>query len=324
VLGTFNPGVAQRGDETLLLLRVSETPAGAEDEWLSSPIWDAERGELDVVRFRRDDPDVTEVEPRGFRHRGLLYLTSISHLRLARSYDGVDFTVANTPALFPSEATEAFGIEDCRITRLNETYWITYKAVSRDGICIGLATTRDFVTYERHGIAFEPHNLDVVMFPEQIGGDHVALTRPETWIAEAPAMWIARSPDLLHWGRHELLMKPRPGKWDSGRVGASAVPIPTGRGWLEIYHGATPEHEYCAGLLLLDREDPTKILARSEQPILRPTEPYETEGFFGGVIFASGATVRDGKVTLYYGASDDTTAAAEATVEELLSTLPAG
>jgi predicted GH43/DUF377 family glycosyl hydrolase len=109
--------------------------------------------------------------------------------------------------------------------------------------------------------------------------------------------------------------------WDAGRVGASAVPFLTDRGWLEVYHGATPEYEYCAGLLLLDRDDPSNVIARSDEPILRPEAPYEIDGFFGGVVFVTGATVTERSVTLYYGASDDTVAAAVATVDELLGTL---
>lgn len=322
VLGAFNPGVARYHDETILLLRVAEVPAEREAGWLVSPIWNAEQGEIEVLRFRADDPDISDVEPRTFRHRGLLYLTSISHLRLARSTDGVHFVVEEEPSVFPSEPTEALGIEDCRITQIEHTYWITYKCVSRDGICISLASTRDFKAYEKHGIAFEPHNLDIVIFPDKVGGDYVALTRPETWIAGAPAMWLARSPDLLHWGRHVPLMKPRPGMWDSGRIGASAVPFLTDRGWLEIYHGADLTYTYCAGLVLLDRENPCKVIGRSERPILRPETKYETSGFFGGVVFASGACVVDRQVTLYYGASDDVTAAAVATVDELLAGLP--
>jgi predicted GH43/DUF377 family glycosyl hydrolase len=271
---------------------------------------------------REDDPDVSDVEERVFTYKGLLRLTSLSHLRLARSTDGVSFTVEERPALFPADDTEAFGLEDPRITRVGRKYWITYKAVSRKGICVALASTEDFVTFERHGISFCPHNLDVVIFPEKAGGDFVALTRPESWFAGAPSIWLARSPDLVHWGRHVPLIRPRAGMWDSGRVGASAVPILTERGWLEIYHGADPENVYCTGLMLLDRDDPSRVLARSEVPVLRPEADYEMNGFFGGVVFASGATEVDGVVTLYYGASDDSTAAARATVDELLAMLP--
>jgi predicted GH43/DUF377 family glycosyl hydrolase len=322
VLGAFNPGVCRFGDETILLLRVAERPSDRDDGWLVSPAYNAETGEIDCLRVRTDDADLGEVEERVFTYKGRMRLTSLSHLRLARSADGVTFTVEDRPAIFPELATEAFGVEDCRITQIGDTCWITYKGVSPDGICVSIASTKDFVSFERHGISFCPHNLDVAIFPEKVGGDFAALTRPESWFAGLPAMWLARSPDLIHWGRHVPLIAPRAGMWDSGRVGASAVPFLTDRGWLEIYHGADPENVYCTGLALLDAQDPSRVIARSDDPILVPQTEYEMGGFFGGVIFASGATVVDGQVTLYYGASDDTTAAASASVDELLALLP--
>lgn len=323
VLGAFNPGVAKMGDGTILLLRVAERPAQREEGWLHSPIWNAEKGDLDVLRCRKNDPDVGWSEPRCFQYRGGIYLTSISHLRVARSTDGVSFEVEEQPALFPAAPTEAFGIEDCRITRIGDAFWITCKIVSRRGAAVALAETADFREFKRRGTIFCPHNLDVVIFPEKIGGDYVAWTRPESSLSGSPAIWLARSPDLLHWGRHEPVMLPRPGMWDAGRVGASAVPFMTERGWLEIYHGADEEDRYCAGAALLDRGDPAKVLARSAEPILRPEAKYEVEGFFGGVVFASGAAVTgNGEVTVYYGASDETTCAAVTTVEEILAGLP--
>ena len=83
----------------------------------------------------------------------------------------------------------------------------------------------------------------------------------------------------------------RPGMWDSARVGAGAAPIRTESGWLEIYHGANKDNRYCLGALLLDLNDPSKVIARSNEPIMEPIAPYEQTGFFGNVIFTNGQIV---------------------------------
>ena len=121
---------------------------------------------------------------------------------------------------------------------------------------------------------------------------------------------------------HEPLVAPRPGMWDSGRVGASCVPFRTPAGWLLIYHGADETHRYCVGVALVDGADPSKVLARSREPIMTPGASYEEHGFFGGVVFPTGAVVRDdGGVTVYYGAADQHVCAAETTLDELLGCL---
>ena len=258
-------------------------------------------------------------DERVFRYKGDFFLTSISHLRVAHSTDGVHFTIDESPLLFPADRHEAFGLEDPRITRIGEDYWITYKAVSRHGITTALAHTRDFRSVERRGIIFCPENLDVVIFPETIGGEYVAWTRPVGRHLGAPSIWLARSPDLIHWGAHEVVLCPRPNHWDAARVGAGTVPFRTDRGWLEIYHGADLENRYCMGVVLIDIDDPSKVLARCDEPLMWPETDYELAGFFGGVVFSCGADVaEDGTVTVYYGASDECTCAALTTVDELL------
>jgi predicted GH43/DUF377 family glycosyl hydrolase len=134
-------------------------------------------------------------------------------------------------------------------------------------------------------------------------------------------IWIAESPDLLHWGNHKCVVKPRHGMWDSARVGAGASPIKTERGWLEIYHGANEEHRYCLGALLLDLNDPSIVLARSEHPIVEPTAPYELAGFFGNVVFTNGHVVQNDTIQIYYGASDEVICMAELSIMEILATL---
>ena len=322
VIGTFNAGVARYHDEVILLVRVAERPGGLGESWVGAPIWDERRGKIDVLRVNREDPDLQVEDERVFRYRGEFFLTSISHLRVARSRDGITFEVDPRPALWPNTEMESFGVEDARITQIGATYWITYKAVSSFGVTTALAKTTDFQSFTRHGTVFCPENLDVVLFPEKIGGEYVAWTRPVGRHMGALAIWLARSPDLLHWGRHRPVLSPREGLWDSSRVGASCVPLKTEAGWLVIYHGADETHRYCVGVALVDMEDPGCVLARSVEPLMEPETDYETKGFFGQVVFPCGAYVcHDDTLRIYYGASDETTCVATTTVQQLLDHL---
>ena len=257
---------------------------------------------------------------------GWTWLTSISHLRIARSTDGVHFEVEPAPALSPATEFEAFGIEDPRITLLDGTYWINYTAVSEYGISTALASTRDFRTFERHGIIFPPPNRDVTIFPEQVHGRYVALHRPMPEGLGEHAIWMAWSSDLKAWGDHRVVATARPGSWDDAKVGGGAVPfrVRVGQhdGWIAIYHGVSSAPlEYSLGALLLDADDPARVVARSREPILRPEAPYEREGFFGGVVFTCGVLVEGDTVRVYYGAADGVTAVADLSLAEILSGL---
>ena len=109
--------------------------------------------------------------------------------------------------------------------------------------------------------------------------------------------------------------------WDCSRIGAGAAPIKTERGWLAIYHGADHQNRYCLGALLLDKNNPSKVVGRSKKPIMEPTADYEKEGFFGNVVFTNGHIVKDDQLILYYGASDSVICSAEFSISEILKTL---
>lgn len=323
VVCVFNAGAIHLGGEILLLLRVAERPRPQPGELLAPMLCpdDPSKG-LEVLRVRSGSPDVEEIDSRVFKYQGSTYLTSISHLRPARSKDGRNFTVADNPAVFPACREEEFGIEDPRITRIGDRFYINYSAISRMGISTGLAVTRDFVTYERMGIIFVPDNRDVTVFPEKIGGLYVCYHRPVSGMFGRADMWLATSPDLLRWGDHKYVAGTRPGMWDCRRIGGGAVPFRTSKGWLEIYHGVDDTQRYCLGAMLADGERPERIIARSPAPVLSPEAPYEREGFFGNVVFTCGAVAEpDGRVIVYYGAADWCVAAAETTIDELLASV---
>jgi predicted GH43/DUF377 family glycosyl hydrolase len=325
VVGVFNPGVTRQEGDVVLLLRVAEAPHASVGE-IVAPVYNTSSGRLEIERWSRDAEGVDASDPRIVVVDGRTWLTSISHLRIARSKDGIRFEVEPAPALSPAAAYESFGIEDPRITFLDGIYWINYTAVSPYGISTALASTRDFRTFDRHGIIFPPPNRDVTIFPEKIGGRYAALHRPMPAGLGQQAIWTASSPDLIAWGSHRFVAGARDGRWDNSKVGGGAVPfrVRTGShdGWLTIYHGVTGSPPaYSLGALLLDSRDPARVIARSREPILQPEAEYEREGFFGGVVFACGLLAEGDLVRIYYGAADGVTAVADLSLDEILAGL---
>ena len=251
------------------------------------------------------------------------FLAQMSHLRVARSRDGIHFDVEAAPALSADRAMEEYGVEDPRATLIDGRWYVTYVSVSRWGITTSLASTLDFRTFERHGVIFLPDHKDVVLFPGRVGGKYRALTRPMPHsFSKILGVWIATSDDLMEWGGHAPICLPRPGRWDEQRTGASAVPFRVAEGWLELYHGVDHDSHYAMGALLLDGDDPTRVLARSPQPILAPEESYERNGLFNDTVFSCGhLDLGDGRIRLYYGAADSVLAAADFDVREIVASL---
>jgi Predicted glycosylase len=317
VVCVFNAGVARIGDEVILLLRVAEKPVSLNKETILSPVLDESTGKIKILKFDASDPENDFSDSRVIKTGNGLYLTSISYLRVARSKDGVHFDIDGKPALFPENIYEMYGIEDPRITKLGDAYYINYSAVSQIGITTCLASTVDFKAFKKHGAIFGPDNKDVAIFPEKINGSYYALNRPASAYFKTNDIWIADSNDLVHWGNHKYLMGVREGFWDDGRVGASAVPFRIEEGWLEIYHGASRNNRYCLGAALLDAEEPWKVIHRTETPVMAPEEEYETRGFFGNVIFNCGALYEEGTVKIYYGASDTYVCYAEIQLDDI-------
>jgi predicted GH43/DUF377 family glycosyl hydrolase len=322
VVGVFNPAAIRQGKDVVLLLRVAEAPRKEAESDVLAPVFDARTGQLEIKRWTIGTPRLDVSDPRLIVFEEKTWLTSISHLRVARSSDGIRFDVEPQPALSAATELESFGVEDARITLIDGTYWINYTAVSPLGIATALASTKDFRTFKRHGIIFPPNNRDVTIFPEKIGGRYVALHRPmPEGIGEA-VIWSATSRDLLAWGNHQFVAGARPGKWDDAKVGGGAVPFRVKGGWLAVYHGvSTSPMQYALGALLLDGNDPSVVRARSRGPILRPELPYEREGFFAGVVFTCGLLADSDVIRVYYGAADGVTAVADLSLDEVLAGL---
>ena len=319
VLGAFNPGAAVYRDEVVLLLRVSEGCI-QKDGCIRVPVYRFEDGKSyqDIMEFKQSDPEVSLKDTRGIVYRGQNYLSTISHIRLALSKDGIHFSIEDTAFIYPTGDSEKYGTEDARVTFIDGKYYINYTAISGDSWATALATTEDFKNLDKQGLIFYPENKDVAIFPEKVRGKYIALHRPNNLGFGKASIWYSESPDLLHWGNHKCIARPRDNQWESKKIGGGAPPIKTDEGWLIIYHGEGDNSMYSLFCLLLDLEEPRRIIKRADKPLLIPTETYEVSGFFDNVVFSNGIVKKDGSIYIYYGASDESTCVAITDVQSLL------
>ena len=240
----------------------------------------------------------------------------------ARSEDGEIFTIDETPFMAPvtegpRASYESAGLRDPRITFLEGVYYIVYVAEGDDGLRVALARTKAFQSVDWVSYATQVDEKNGALFPERIGGRYALLTRPNA----GGSIWVTYSDDLEFWGSPMPIMTPRTGYWDADRIGTAAPPIETDRGWLLLYYGQKSTSAgplVRLGAALLDREDPSRVLARSNIPILSPRERYERIGDVPNVVFSCGALLEDGIVTVYYGASDSCICRGSAPLAEII------
>ena len=259
----------------------------------------------------------------------LLLLVTIESLagqrcvHLAQLGKGGRFEVDSKPFLKPStdpkfKCHESGGILDARVTFLEGNYYIVYDAFGEHGYRLAMARTKDFKLVERLGLISEPDTKAGALFPEKIGGRYARLERP----TQGGSIWITYSDDLTYWGGSEVVIGPRGGYWDSDRVGAGAVPMEIEQGWLLIYYGAKDTSAgpvYRIGAVILDRNDPTKVVGRSGIPILAPRENYERLGDVANLVFSTGAVIdNDEHLHLFYGAADSCICLGTTTVKEIV------
>jgi predicted GH43/DUF377 family glycosyl hydrolase len=214
---------------------------------------------------------------------------------------------------------EAQGMRDARITRIGRAIYITYLAQSRHGFRLALAEWDGADEVRRMGCISEPDTKNGALFPQKIDGRYARLERPR----EGGNIWISYSHDLMHWGDWRMVMHPRHGYWDFHRIGAAAPPILTDRGWLLLYYGARNLREqdlYRLGAAFLDHADPTRVIGRSNVPILAPREHYERIGDTPNILFCCGALLSgDGEsLEVIYGAADSCICMATVEIDELM------
>lgn len=268
------------------------------------------------------------------KHEGTYVMLFRSHLQngrsvigLAESEDGFSFRVRKEPFLVPCREGlfaeyEEFGVEDLRICAMEgEDYLLTYSAYSRHGVRIALARTHDLRHVERIAMISQPDMRNVVIFPMKFDGRYVRLDRPHSEISPW-SICISYSPDLIHWGGGQVVMKPVPYHWDEMKIGPGATPFKTDKGWLHIYHGAFQTMAgavYRLGVALHDYDDPSTILGVSDDWILQPEDPWEITGYVPNVVFTCGAVPEDdGTVKIYWGGADTVMCVGTARIDDLV------
>jgi beta-1,2-mannobiose phosphorylase / 1,2-beta-oligomannan phosphorylase len=267
------------------------------------------------------------------------YMSSIGY---AESTDGVHFTRFPEPLIYPDQPYEIrLGCEDPRVTNIDGEYFLYYTAVGEADngdvdVRIALATSHDFKTWHKHGIVGPRHTTSkaAALFPEKIGGKYVMFY---TWMSDSPMSTImearfntretlVRPPahlmvDDIERYEENAVFKPPESTFRGAEVGA--VPIKTDIGWLFIYCPAnTTDHpEWTISAALLDLHDPRKIIAESEEPILKPEAEEELHGIVNNVTFPEGAVVVGDELYVYYGSGDQGICLATCNLNQLLKHL---
>jgi predicted GH43/DUF377 family glycosyl hydrolase len=257
-------------------------------------------------------------------------LRGISHLIAARSTDGVgDWRFDAQPLIAPEpdeHPEEIWGCEDPRLTWLPELekWAIAYTAYSRRGPLVSLAMSDDLTAVHRLGPVMPPEDKDAALFPRRIDGRWAMIHRPSPLRGFAH-IWISYSPDLRHWGDHELLLEARDGAWwDAGKIGLGPPPLETAEGWLVCYHGVHMTSSgpiYRVGLALLDLDEPRTVLRRTDEWVLAPSASYERSGDVNKVVFPTGWVLDEqtGRLGIYYGAGDSVIALVTASLDDILA-----
>ncbi|XHR29643.1 MAG: glycoside hydrolase family 130 protein [Chthoniobacteraceae bacterium] len=253
---------------------------------------------------------------------------------IATSRDGVSWDVAPKPC-WKLKTDEILRVYDPRLSVIDGVAYVCFAMDTRHGIRGGVAKTEDFSAFEILSVS-SPDNRNMVLFPERVGGKYFRLERPFTVYSRGCDrfdLWSARSPDLRYWGDNELVLAVENVPFANDKIGPAAPPIKTARGWLTTFHAVWRDPEanyggwepkwskkYMAGLMLLDLENPSKVIAMSDQPLIDTEAPYERNGFRNDVIFPGGMILEDsGEVKIYYGAADTVECLATAHVDDLLA-----
>lgn len=278
------------------------------------------------------------------------------YLGLAESKDGFNFKRKFIkPVLSPDKQGADGGcVEDPRLIKLGDYYYLTYasrtfapgqywredkeyfgfspeygpKFLQYNNSVTHLAISKDLTNWKKLGRISDSRfdDRDVVIFEGKCDKGFARLSRPmekcgEGFDNENPAIWISFSDDLAEWNQPTLLMKGEQW-WEDKKIGASTPPIMTSKGWLMLYHGVSCRDDaYRVGAVLLDKDNPAKIIARTKDFILEPEFEYETQGFYNGCVFPTGICVKENTMYVYYGAADKFICVATARFDEFLSQL---
>jgi predicted GH43/DUF377 family glycosyl hydrolase len=218
--------------------------------------------------------------------------------------------------IFPVTESQSHGIEDARFVEFVDggqtTYYATYTAYKGTAIRSELIETRDFLSFRMsplHGAA--ARNKGMALFPRRLDGKYAMIARQDN-----ENLYLIYSDDLYRWEGGQAILKPQ-FPWEFVQIGNCGSPIELEEGWLLLTHGVGPVRKYSIGAALLDKRDPSKVLARSREPLLRP-EPSEREGYVPNVVYTCGALAHQDQIILPYAVSDTSSHFATMKVSTLL------
>ena len=256
---------------------------------------------------------------------------------VAKSSDGVHWQVRNKciELNIDDKIGEIKRFYDPRLIVIDDEFLVCFAVDTLHGVRGGIGkVVGDFEAIDVLTLT-TPDNRNLVLFPEKIDGKYVRLERPFPVYSRGCDrfdIWISSSPDLKYWGENELLLGVEDVPYANDKIGPGAPPIKTDYGWLVIFHSVDVDHSrgkngwediwqkrYCAGIMLLDLENPKKVIGLCKTPLLAPELPYETdEGFRTNAIFPGSVIAEGDNVKIYYGASDTVECLAEAKLSDLL------
>lgn len=239
------------------------------------------------------------------------YVSSVGY---AVSSDGIHFDRYDEPLITGEGVQEAWGMEDPRITKIGDTYYMVYAAFGgRDwsDVRISMIESNDLENWGNRRILLDEPNKDAALLPEKVNGKYMLFHR------RMPSIWAAYSDDLTNWNGHKIILEPRPGKWDCKKIGLAGTPVMIDEGWLMIYHGVNHKNEYRLGAALLDKNNPAKVIAMQDEPVLEPELEWEINGLVPNVVFSCAGIIVDGCLYVYYGAADTVIGVAGIEVSEI-------
>jgi len=247
-----------------------------------------------------------------------------SRLGYAESSDGIHFTRRAEPVLSPtSEYEKDGGVEDPRLVQFGDTYYLTYTGYNKKDAQLCLATSKDLIHWERRGVIIPANkgNWNVkwtksgAIVPEKIG-EKYWMYFLGTSADGRDQTGLASSPDLLHWIEATRMpaLPVRTGKFDSRVAEPGPPPVITPEGIVLIYNGADDKLVYRTGMAVFDRNDPAKLLWRSDTPAFTPEKDWEKTGQVPNVVFIEGIMRQRGRYLFYYGGADKYVGVAEASL----------
>lgn len=257
-----------------------------------------------------------------------------TNIGLAYSDDGINWDVQSKPC-FALEDDEIRRAYDPRLTVIEGVCYMCFAVDTNHGLRGGIAKTEDFEHFDILSMSL-PDNRNMVLFPEMINGKFARLERPMPVYSrgkDAFDMWFSDSPDLKYWGNHQLVAGIEHIPFANDKIGPAAPPVKTEKGWLTTFHAVERDNTrgkngwearwqkvYRAGIMLLDKDDPSKVLGIHKNPLIVCDRDYELkDGFRQDVIFPGGMILEDsGEVKIYYGASDTVECLATADVNDLI------